>query len=850
MDNNENVVGTKYNVDPTAMSVSASDDSRTNERMIQELEANNREKNIRGYADANENLKRPVSNSLNEQTKNQQNRTQANNQDPRRNVGSKLSSKNQNQSSNMVNRMNNSKSNSDAYGNYNRKSNVNAANKDKKERNDTSNLKQTLSKNATKAAMMAAGIPSSVADKAADKTMDFTKKKKGFASRLLDVINGGQEKSEEQSEAKGKISPKVIMFLKWILTPSIATFALTVIVITIVLYGITVTLGYDPEAAMDGSGSAIEDKIDGYDEDNLDNDLEKVSNKVSYTYINNPNSIYSIKLSTLAIKDDNKNKLTEEAGFDINMMNEVYPSASEYADVEYADIFFYKLYRLNEYYKSPEVCGKQILNLPLLMITLKQQSEDMAVVFSSNIDMAAIDDIYNRYNVDKSKKFTQYIIDEQVFDKYFAYDYDWSNYVYMRNSSIHDMEILAQHMVKVYGEGSCRYDAEGYKEFLSEFIEKKYYLSTDSDEERLISNTNSSNYFPRYELTEFQLIEIANLCGREQGHSNPAGAAAEASLMANLFEERGSKYAAMFPDSSADALYYYVSLPVNQGGWWADAKRFMSERKSTPEVIEAVRDVLVNGNRTLPKYVNSHDCFDCNRDKICPSGVRGDICQVILNGVTYTSLEQMRDKNHFVPHKTQVVNVYGSGKKTFYSFPSAAGDPFSYKDPKLREKYGECHYDFNNKVWVDCTDFKDLIVEWTVKIANDESHGYSQSKRDSLIDFDCSSLVYYALLNNGFTTSQLGSKPFTTRTEREILKKNGFTEITVNADGSNLQKGDILWRDSHTEIYIGEGMTVGAHSASNGQTDDNQPGDQSGKEIAVVNIIKNGYWTYAYRYEK
>lgn len=848
MDNNENVVGTKYNVDPTSMSVSASDESKNNERMIQELDANDREKNIRGYADANENLKRPVSNSLNEQTKNsnQPNRTQPNNQDPRRYPNTKLSSKNQNQNSNMLNRMQNSKSNSDATGNYNRKSNANSIDKNKNERNDAANLKQTLSKNAAKAAMMAVGIPSAAADAAADKTMDFTKKKKGIASRLLDFIGGGQEESEEQNEAKGKISSKVLNFIRWILAPA-STFALTVIVIAIVLYGITVTLGLDPESAMDSSGSAIENGIDGYDDDDIDTDLEKLSNAVSYTYVNTNNSLYSIKLSTLAIKNDNKEKLMEEAGFDIEMMNEVYPSASEYADVEYADIFFYKLYRLNEYYKSPDVCGKQILNLPLLMITLKQQSDDMAVVFASNIDKAAIDDIYNRYTTDKSKKFTQYIIDEEVFDKYFAYDYDWSNYVYMRNSSIHDMEILAQHMVKVYGEGSCRYDDAGYKEFLNEFIEKKYFLSTDSDEV-LTSNPNSSNYFQKYELTEFQLIEIANLCGREQGHSNPAGAAAEASLMANLYEERGSKFAAMYPNSNADALYYYVRQPQDQGGWWHDAAKFMSERKSTPEVIEAVRDVLVNGNRTLPKYVNSHDCFNCGK-KLCPSGKVGDICEVKTNGVTYTTKEDVANRDNYIPHKTKVQNVYGSSYKTFYSFPSSAGDPFSYKDAKLREKYGECHYDFYKKEFVDCVDFRDLIVEWTVKIAYDNKHGYSQSKRDSLIDFDCSSLVYYALKNNGFTSGQLGSRPFTTRTEREILKKNGFTEIVVNEDCSNLQKGDILWRDGHTEIYVGEGMSVGAHSASNNQPDDNQAGDQNGKEIAVVNIIKGGYWTYAYRYE-
>ena len=102
---------------------------------------------------------------------------------------------------------------------------------------------------------------------------------------------------------------------------------------------------------------------------------------------------------------------------------------------------------------------------------------------------------------------------------------------------------------------------------------------------------------------------------------------------------------------------------------------------------------------------------------------------------------------------------------------------------------------------------------------------------------------------NVVTTNELGTTPFTTRTEQNILKKNGFSEIRIEP-GVTLQIGDILWTDGHTEVYIGANMTVGAHQASNGGSSDGQYGDQDGSEIAVVNMAQGNYWQYIYRYER
>ena len=616
-------------------------------------------------------------------------------------------------------------------------------------------------------------------------------------------------------KASGKVK------LAMAIAATISSFAIVLVLIASIstIYTTLDNLGLNAEGLIDSSADKIDKNLEDTNDDSMINSLEHA---VSYSFVER-GAIYNIKLNNVNILA-NTNKL-DAYDFDISDISEIYPPIKDSANSKYAYAFYYKLSLLNDYYK--DLCGKQVLDLPLLVITLKLESDNMNRVFASNLG-------YIEENELTKKKIND------TFSPYFDYYYNWNNYTPSGSTSIHDMEVLAQHMVRVNGVKSCSYDKEKYDEYLKEFVEKKYYLNSGSASGY---GTSSSNYFTKYNLTEDQLVQIASLCGQEQGHSNPEGAAAEASLMANKFEVSGGKYANTY-SNNGDALYHYV----REVGWWAFAGKYMDKRDAKPEIVEAVRDVLINGNRTLPKYVNSHDCPNCGVSKKCPNGKVGDICYVITNGITFSDREGVSNRSNYISHQTTVKNVYG-GTATFYGFPSKAGDPFSYKDKKLREKYGDCHYDYNSKQFVDCTPFTDVMVEWAVRIANDESHGYSQLDRASLVDFDCSSLVYFALINSGFSSNELGSTPFTTRSEQAILKKNGFKEIAVNTDLSNLKKGDILWKDGHTEIYIGEGLTVGAHAASNGGISDGQRGDQNGNEISVVNIVRNNYWTYAYRYE-
>ncbi|MGN0441313.1 MAG: dockerin type I domain-containing protein [Acutalibacteraceae bacterium] len=118
-------------------------------------------------------------------------------------------------------------------------------------------------------------------------------------------------------------------------------------------------------------------------------------------------------------------------------------------------------------------------------------------------------------------------------------------------------------------------------------------------------------------------------------------------------------------------------------------------------------------------------------------------------------------------------------------------------------------------------------ISWAISIANDNSHGYSQSSRWGP-DYDCSSFVISAFKSAGVDT---GTATYTGNM-RSQFTQHGFQWIPWSQIGgvSNLQRGDILLNEvSHTEIYLGNNQNVGAHS-NRGYP---QTGDQTGTEVSV-----------------
>lgn len=142
------------------------------------------------------------------------------------------------------------------------------------------------------------------------------------------------------------------------------------------------------------------------------------------------------------------------------------------------------------------------------------------------------------------------------------------------------------------------------------------------------------------------------------------------------------------------------------------------------------------------------------------------------------------------------------------------------------------------------SDFVESYVQWMIDFAADDSHGYSQNTRDMNPNVDCSSFVYYALKKGAqVDNSIMGTEAFSTTWRMdEVLTSAGFKAYKFTST-SDLQRGDILWSASHTEVYVGDGKNVGAHSNYDGKD-----GDSSGKEVNVASSNKSD-WTYYYRYE-
>lgn len=457
------------------------------------------------------------------------------------------------------------------------------------------------------------------------------------------------------------------------------------------------------------SSEEAEEKINKKGTEGLDE--EKTDDDVAYdVYINDEKAIFlrNSKLENVNIIQVSQTKTYLKRKYneaDLDELEDFYPSVTDLSknyDENMVYDFFFKMYNLYKTYRDEY---NVYLDLPLLMSTLNLQSSDKNVIFSANLG-----------EEDRMSTARQMPIAE------FDYYYDWSvsGYKITKNNSEHDMEILAQHMVskqvkekcldslgKVINENILRdneigtqtlicsegetyqteelgfvIDNQKYRQFLKQFLEKKYYLEDGGYVEYSnIPKTQNNglscsghNSFIKYNLTDDQLLQIASLAQQEQGTAK--GAAAEASLMANLFEINGSKYG-----SGADGLYNYV----RNSGWFANSTKFMDGRAARTEVIDAVRNVLINGKRTLPVYIDEHDYL-------------GDIISVTNSGSSILKTE----KGSYIKFNTIIKNRMGS-TYTFYSFPDTNSDPFGYTSESRRKEKGEFHYDYDTGNPVYCS---------------------------------------------------------------------------------------------------------------------------------------------------
>ena len=123
-----------------------------------------------------------------------------------------------------------------------------------------------------------------------------------------------------------------------------------------------------------------------------------------------------------------------------------------------------------------------------------------------------------------------------------------------------------------------------------------------------------------------------------------------------------------------------------------------------------------------------------------------------------------------------------------------------------------------------------MAAEIMEKIAKDDTHGYSQTARYGP-DYDCSSLVAFALSEAGFAVSKYSW----TGNLEEQLRACGFVNCSAP-----WKAGDVhLKPGSHVAMSINESQIAEAAINEKGTISGGQPGDQTGNEIRI-----RGYYNY------
>lgn len=146
-----------------------------------------------------------------------------------------------------------------------------------------------------------------------------------------------------------------------------------------------------------------------------------------------------------------------------------------------------------------------------------------------------------------------------------------------------------------------------------------------------------------------------------------------------------------------------------------------------------------------------------------------------------------------------------------------------------------------------------LAVQWAIRIANDDSHGYSQEYaiRWGNPDYDCSSFVISAYKYGAGLPIDTSQIYYTGN--MNLLTNYGFVNVTSQVNlqtGAGLVLGDIIvnWVH-HTCIYIGDGKIAQASINEKGTVTGGQPGDQTGTEIYIRNYyLDSRGWNAVLRY--
>ena len=150
--------------------------------------------------------------------------------------------------------------------------------------------------------------------------------------------------------------------------------------------------------------------------------------------------------------------------------------------------------------------------------------------------------------------------------------------------------------------------AKARGDYAEEFYKKYSNMTTPtttvstSTTSSSVTAASSGGYVKYSDLTDAQIWDLAEVAMNENG-VNMTGFKNELSIMANLAEANGAQ-----PPNGQNLWNY-----IGNGGWFATSGYINGahDENIDAQYIDATRDVLVNGNRTLPTQILEHDCIKC-----------------------------------------------------------------------------------------------------------------------------------------------------------------------------------------------------------------------------------------------
>ena len=333
--------------------------------------------------------------------------------------------------------------------------------------------------------------PSDRIGKALNKGKGSTPSKLQSNAAAEDKKNNGLDKKEvvdvtsDGGEVNTKISAK---FLKG----AIAVMPLFLIVLVFLNLMTAASQTYLSVIGLDHADSVSDTDADKKIRENGSEGLDKeITDNTAYNFtdIFIDDNVYSKKLNKLNFIS--KTKVREYSEADLTELEDFYSDINSYEghDMDTVYKFFFKLLYIQRRYKKSYNVD---LDMALIMSIVSVQSEDKSEVFIKNIK--------------------DYKVTPKENNEYFNYYYDWSTYKSTREDSSHDIELLARNMVTKTSDSGCPNTVDGacykivedsvYREFLKEFIERKYYIDGGYVQNTIGTSSKDGNYVANITFTD------------------------------------------------------------------------------------------------------------------------------------------------------------------------------------------------------------------------------------------------------------------------------------------------------------------------------------------------------------